>query len=143
MIKKFIDPDAEIIYVSEDVIKELTDNGVLTFDAADAKFKHNEDPVNGKYSDKCTFQIIMDEYNLLEKYPALKYFSEIVYAADIAHRNGVYEPREGYGFWAMTLGFSLIYPDDKEKESLEFPLCDALYAYCQKVINDNKIVNNS
>jgi hypothetical protein len=135
LIKKFIDPEAEIFYVDDSEIMELTLAGVLTFDASDAKYKHLDDPINGKYGNKCTFQIIMDEYGLSEIDPALKLFGDIVYAADIAHRLNIYEPKEGYGFWALTNGFSLLIEDDNEKEKIEFPVCEAMYKYCCNLVN--------
>jgi len=134
LIKRFIDSDAEIHYVDEDDITGLTSSGVLTFDAATAKFKHIEDPINGKYGEKCTFQILLEEYRLSECFPALEIMGNIVYAADIAHKLSIFEPHEGYGLWAITQGFSLMDIDDNEKERIEFPICDALYRYCQYIL---------
>lgn len=131
LIRKFIDPEAEIIFVDEDEILPLTEQGVFTFDAKNAKYKHLEDPVRGKYGEKCTFQCIMEEYGLAGKNEALDYFAKIIYAADIAHRNNEFIPREGYGVWAIAKGFSITCPEDEEKLKLTLPLYDALYEYCK------------
>lgn len=131
LIKKFIDHQAEFEFIEESEILKYTQAGVLTFDAKDAKYKHLEDKCGGKYGDKCTFQIIMSNYLPENKNQALKYMADIVYAADIGHRIGSFEPKEGYGIWALTKGYSIISPNDWEKIDILFSIFDALYAYCQ------------
>lgn len=131
LINKFIDSEAEIDFVDECQIPILTKEGVLTFDAKEAKFKHLEDVEGGKYGEKCTFQIILDFYNLTKTDPALDYMGQIIYAADIGHRKNDFLPREGYGLWALTKGISIVMPDDKEKMDIITKLFDSLYAYCQ------------
>ena len=135
LISKFIDHDAEIQYVDDKEIAALTKDGIMTFDAADAQFKHEENISHGKYGEKCTFQIIMDEYNLAADNPALKLMGDIIYAADIGHRRGVFDPREGFGLWALANGFSVLYPDDADTLEKELPVYDALYEYCKEKVN--------
>lgn len=130
LIKKFIDPEAEFEFIEETDIMEYTNSGVLTFDAKDAKYKHLEDESGGKYGDKCTFQVIMSEYSLCNKDPALDYMASIVYAADIGHKINLFLPKEGYGLWALTKGFSILSPDDWEKIDILMHILDALYSYC-------------
>lgn len=132
LIRKYIDPDGEISFVDEDQIGILTSQGVLTFDAQEAKYKHEESELEGKYGEKCTFQILMDEYGFSGKDLALDLMGQILYAADIGHRKGEYEPRAGYGLWIIARGFAITTPDDNEKLIKELPMYDALYAYCQQ-----------
>ena len=134
LIRRYIDPHANISYVEDGEIAKLTEKGILTFDASDAKYRHQEDTITGKYGDRCTFQILMDEYNVSYLNPAMKYFGNIVYAADIGHRIGIFEPKEGYGFWALMNGFAILMPDDNEKERYGFAVCDALYQYCKSIL---------
>ncbi len=131
LIKKFIDPQAEFEFIEESKILEYTQAGILTFDAQDAKYKHLEDEHGGKYGDKCTFQIIMSEYLPESTDPALDYMANIIYAADIGHKIDSFEPKEGYGIWALTKGYSTIIPNDWEKMDILLSIFDALYAYCK------------
>lgn len=131
LIRRFIDPQATFDFVEEEKISEYTQNGILTFDAKDAKYKHLEDEYGGKYGEKCTFQIIMSSYSLDNKFPALDYMGEIIYAADIGHKISSFTPREGYGLWALTKGFSIVMPADSDKMKILFDIFDALYAYCE------------
>ncbi len=137
LIKRFIDVEAEINFVNDEEILDLTRQGILTFDAKDAKYKHLEDPIRGKYGEKCTFQAIMEAYGLVGKDDALDYFARIIYAADIAHRNNEFIPREGFGVWAIAKGFSITHPEDEEKLKYTLPLYDALYEYCKFVVTNN------
>jgi hypothetical protein len=132
LIKKFIDLNPDIIFVDDDQIENLTKQGVLTFDAEHAKYRHDEDYENGKYGERCTFEILIDEYKLIENNPALQRMGKILNAADIGHRIGVYEPKAGYGLWVIAHGFSLTTPDDEDKLIKEIPIYDAIYAYCQQ-----------
>jgi hypothetical protein len=132
LIRKFIDKNPEIIFVEDEEIKALTEQGILTFDAEFAKFSHDEDYLGGKYGERCTFQLLLDEYDLTNNNPALVKMGKILNAADIGHRIGVFEPKSGYGLWVIANGFSLTTPDDEEKLIKEIPIYDALYAYCEK-----------
>ncbi len=131
LIRKFIDSNPEIVFVDDSDIKALTEQGVLTFDAEFAKYSHDEDYEGGKYGERCTFQILLDEYKLTENNPALIKMGKILHAADIGHRIGVFEPKSGYGLWVIAHGFSLTTPDDEEKLTKELPIYDAIYAYCE------------
>lgn len=133
LITKFIDKDAEFEFVEEDRIKELTDLGVLTFDAKDAKYKHTEDPKWGKYGDKCTFQTLMDAFDLVGKDAALDYMAKIIYAADIGHQRNEFIPHEGYGVWATIQGLSYLESNDNNKIEFIMKMFDSLYEYCKKM----------
>jgi hypothetical protein len=137
LICKYIDTNPEFIFVEESEIAALTKQGVNTFDAEDSKFKHAEDTEGGKYGEKCTFQTMIDAYNLIDKDPVLKQMGQILFAADIGHRLGVFEPREGFGLWALAKGFSITIPNDEEKFRIALPLFDALYAYCEDMEKDD------
>lgn len=134
LITKFIDKNAEILFVSDEDINGLTEDGVLTFDAKDAKFKHAEDPKWGKFGDKCTFQTLMEYFGLNGKDPALDYMAKIIYAADIGHKKKQYDPREGYGVWAVTQGLSYLEEDDNKNIEFINKFFDSLYEYCKSVV---------
>jgi hypothetical protein len=62
LIRKFIDPDAEIIYVPREQVLEVAEKeGATSFDAPDAKYGHREGT--------CTFEVLIEEYKLTD--PAL------------------------------------------------------------------------
>lgn len=134
LITKYIDEKAQFVFVEEHEISSLTESGILTFDAKDAKYKHTEDPQWGKYGDKCTFQTIMDAYGLTGKDAALDYMAKIIYAADIGHKRNEYIPHEGFGVWAVIQGLSYIEPDDSKKHDFIMNMFDSLYAYCKSIV---------
>jgi hypothetical protein len=133
LILRHIDADAEIVYVDEPEIPALTESGWNTFDAENAKYRHDDDPVLGKYGLKCSFQIILDAYGDLAEDAVLKFMGEIVYAADIGHKKGEFDPKEGYGLWALAHGLAITIPNDAEKLPHALAIYDALYAYCRDV----------
>lgn len=130
LIRKYIDNEAEIIFVDEQDIDDLNNSGVLTFDAKNAVYKHLEDEFGGKYGEKCTFQVLLSEYNLEGKNPALDYLASLVYAADIGHKINIFEPKEGYGLWALTKGLSITTPEDSQKLDVLLSIFDAIFEYC-------------
>jgi len=119
LIKKFIDPEAEFLFVpKEQVLEVARTEGGRSFDTPGADYTHR--------GNKCSFEVLIEEYRLDD--PALLKLAQIVHGADItADRNIV---PEAAGLFAIAEGFYLICPDDHEKLRLEFPLYDALYAWC-------------
>ncbi|TMK63923.1 MAG: chromate resistance protein, partial [Actinobacteria bacterium] len=57
LIRRFVDPDAEILYVpAEDVLAVAAREGAHSFDAPGAEFGHRDG--------RCTFEVLVDEYGL-------------------------------------------------------------------------------
>src|SRR5438445_999123 len=70
LIKRFIDPDAEIVYVPRnEVLDYAAREGARSFDAPDAEFTHREG--------KCTFEVLIDEFGLVKEDPALARLAKI------------------------------------------------------------------
>ncbi|MGH7427982.1 MAG: chromate resistance protein ChrB domain-containing protein, partial [Candidatus Methylomirabilaceae bacterium] len=61
--------------------------------------------------------------------PVLRELAKIVHGADI--EADVHIVPEAPGLKAIAEGFLLSCPDDHEKLRVEFPLYDALYAWCR------------
>ena len=81
LIRRFIDPDAEIIYVPADqVLATAERDGAHSFDAPGAEFTHR--PAPGGQGEWCTFETLIAEHHLAD--PALARLARIVHAADIA-----------------------------------------------------------
>jgi hypothetical protein len=120
LIKKFIDPEAEFLFVFRDQVLEVARReGGKSFDCPGADFTHREG--------KCSFEVLVETYGLQD--PALHALARIVRGADIAADTGIVP--EAAGLRAIAHGFAAICPDDHRKLELEFPLYDALYAWCQ------------
>jgi hypothetical protein len=76
LIRRFIDPDAEILYVPRDEVLDVArDEDVHSFDAPGAEFDHREG--------RCTFEVLIDHFGL-DRDPALGRLAAVVHAADIA-----------------------------------------------------------
>ncbi len=76
LIRRFIDPHAEIRYVPADQVLAVAEiEQARSFDAPDAEFTHR--------GDQCTFEVLIDTFDLGGD-PALVRLARIVHAADIA-----------------------------------------------------------
>ncbi len=122
LIKKFIDPEAEILYVDPDRVLEVAEREEAhSFDAKDARYTHR--------GGKCTFEVLIDEYEL-EGDPALVRLARIVHGADIAGDEDV--TPQSAGLKAIAEGFSAVVADDQRLLQMEMPVYDALYEWCKR-----------
>ncbi len=120
LIRKFIDPQAEFLFVLKDTVLEVARReGGKSYDCPGAEYTHRDG--------KCSFEVMMEAYRLED--PALQVLARIVHGADIAADVGIVP--EAAGLQAIAHGFAAICPDDHRKLEMEFPLYDALYAWCQ------------
>jgi hypothetical protein len=122
LIQKFVDPDAEFLFVAPEVVKETAEReGATPFDVPDVELGHHRG--------RCSFEAIVDRYGIND--PAVRLLARIVHGADVTE--DMYGEREAAGLKAIAEGFgSLGLPDDHEILAKEFVVYDALYAYCQK-----------
>lgn len=119
LIKKFIDKDAEFVFVPRDeVLATAKRLGGKSFDAEGADYTHR--------GDKCSFEVLIEDYRLTDQ--ALSRLARIVHGADIDA--DLDATRESAGLLAVARGFHKTVADDHEKLRLQFPVYDALYAYC-------------
>ena len=120
LIRRFIDKDAEFLYVDEaDVFRVAREEGAEPYDVQGAELGH----VGGR----CSFESIMLRYGLED--PALRRLADIVHGADVEADIG--RTAESAGLKAAAMGFRRMYGDrDLEKLEAEMPLYDALYAWC-------------
>jgi hypothetical protein len=121
LIAKFVDPKAEFIFVPKEKVDDVAkEEGAVPFDAPGIELTHYKE--NGE--ERVSFDAIVKKYGLTD--PALLDLAEIVRTADASG------PRpEGAGLEAAALGFREIASDDHENMRMQFPLYDALYAYCR------------
>lgn len=128
LIKKFIDPKAEFIFVPrEKVAEEAKRLNATPFDIADAELGH--------HGQECSFDAIMKKYDLAKKDPALVLLAKIVNGADTD--NSLWNQPESAGLQVIAEGFRHMgYKDDHEINAAEWIVYDALYAYCKSVISN-------
>ena len=119
LIKKFMDPKAEFIFVPTEKIEEIVKTQeAIPFDAPGVKLGHKDG--------KCSFETIIEEYGL--KDPVLHELAKIVHSADT--RDTELAP-EGIGLSATMTGARFNVKDDFEAVERAAYVYDALYSYCK------------
>ena len=118
LIRRFIDPDAEILYVPKDQVLAVADaEDAHSFDSPGAKYDHRDG--------KCTFEVLIEEYGLSD--PALHRLALIVHAADIDSE--IHTDSAGPGLLAIGLGGLDVEDDDHRLLDRASFVYDALYAW--------------
>jgi hypothetical protein len=119
LIRRFIDPDAEILYVPKDAVLTVAqEQDAHSFDAPGAEFDHR----NGL----CTFEVLIDQFGL-HRDPALLRLAAIVHAADIDSE--LHTDPLGPGLLAIGLGGLDVETDDHRLLERASFVYDALYAW--------------
>jgi hypothetical protein len=76
LIKRFIDPDAEFLFVARDqVLATAEREGGHSYDAQGAEYRHRDG--------KCSFDVFVEEFKLTDD-PGLVRLAGIVHAADVS-----------------------------------------------------------
>ena len=129
LIRKFIDPSAEFLFVPEGKVLEVAKReGATPFDVKGVEFGHH-----GK---ECSFDALVKKYDL-GRDPAIVLLAKIVNGADTD--NSLWNQPEAAGLNAIAEGFRhLGYKNDQEIITAESLVYDALYAYCQEMIRRGK-----
>ena len=135
LISRFVDKNPEFIFAPKDeVMKIAKTQGAIPFDIPGAELHHFTEN-NYEF---VSFDAIIKKYKL--KDPALLEFAKIVRSADSSPPD---TKPEGAGLEAAALGFRQIAKDDHENMKLQFPLYDALYAYCKWKIEEGGKLEHS
>jgi len=120
LIKNFIDPDAEFVYVPADQVVAVAEReGAHSYDAPGATYTHRDG--------LCSFEVLVEEYKLED--PALHRLARIVHGADVADDRDA--TPESLGLLAVAEGFHLLDLGDYRQLELSLPVYDALYAWCK------------
>ena len=115
LIRKFIDPQAEFIFVPTEKIAEVAKTqGAIPFDARGVKLGHRDG--------KCSFETIIEEYKLED--PVLHELAKIVHSADT--RDTELAP-QGIGLNAIMTGARFNVKDDFEAVNKAAYVYDALH----------------
>jgi hypothetical protein len=129
LIRKFIDPQAEFLFVPEDRVMEVARvQGAIPFDVKGVEFGHH-----GK---ECSFDALVKKYQLGSD-PAITLLAKVVNGADTD--NSLWNQPESAGLNAIAEGFRhLGFKNDLEVIAAESIVYDALYAYCQEMVRRAK-----
>ena len=123
LIKRFVDPEAEFLFVEEkNLVEQARLQDATPFDAPkiDAIKLNHRGP-------RCTFEAIIVDYSISDV--AVRRLALIVRAADIKGQEGV--APEGIGLRSIAQGFAAMGLSDEDRLARQFPVYDALYAYVQ------------
>jgi len=119
LIKRFIDPQAEFIYVQkESVFSEAKIRNAIPYDIPGAEYSH--------YGDECTFDFIVKKHQITDQ--AILEIAKIVRGAD-THRFDLAE--QAAGLWAISAGLSVNYKNDLEQLDIGMKIYDALYSWAK------------
>ncbi len=120
LIKKFIDPTGELIFVPADqVMRKAAELEATVYDIEGCELGHHGEDVS--------FNSFLKRFNLTD--PALVLLGELVRAADSRPSN---PHPAGEGLRWVAHGFSALGLTDAQILEREFVVYDALYAECQR-----------
>ena len=117
LIKKFVDAEAEFIYVPEaEVLLKAEELGAIPFDIPNVEYSHE--------GELCTFDYILKKHQLGD--PALHELVVIVRAADTDQFNLA---PQAAGLWAISAGLAYNIQDDHQLLEIGMLLYNALYTW--------------
>ncbi len=119
LIKRFIDPAAEIIYVPyEQVITQAAVLNATPFDIPGVEYTH--------YDNFCTFDYLIKKHEIKDN--AVQKMAIIIRGADTDHHElAVQSP----GLWAIAAGMAHNFPNDLELLEKGMLIYDALYSWAK------------
>lgn len=130
LIKKFVDQDAEFIFVPFDsVLTKAKELDAIPFDIPNVEFTH--------YNEECTFDYIIKKYKIDD--PAVLIMSKIVRGAD-TDRHDI--AKESAGLWAISAGLSHNITDDSELLKNGMLIYDALYSWATHLYQQKHLQNS-
>ena len=129
LIKNFIDPGAEFMYVpKEQVFEKAAESGAIPYDLPGAEYSH--------YGDECTFDFIVKKHNITDA--AVLQLALIVRGADTDRFDLA---NQAAGLWAISAGLSFNHSDDHEMLSVGMKIYDALYSWATHVQDEKHTWN--
>jgi len=127
LIRKFIDPEAEFLYVSADQVLDVAGHeGAHSYDAPGAEYTHRDG--------LCSFEVLVEDYAIRD--PAVALLARIVHGADVPEdRDATPQSR---GLLAVAEGFFLLELGDYRQLELSLPVYDGLYAWCRHEVESGR-----
>lgn len=124
LIRRFIDREAEIIYVPfDEVMQKAKELGAIPFDVPGVEYTH--------YGEACTFDYFLRKHQLTD--PALLAMAPIVRGADTDRHELA---RQAAGLWAISAGLAHMITDDQELLKQGLVIYDALYSWAKHLQNE-------
>jgi rhodanese-related sulfurtransferase len=121
LISRFIDPQAEFVYVPTiRVVAVANETGGTPYDIDGVELAHE--------GERCSFDTILRIYDIHD--PALNRLAPIVRGADMSRHD--LSPQCD-GLFAISLGLSANFPQDHEMLKHGMVMYDALYTWCRLV----------
>jgi len=114
LITRFIDPEAEFVFVPPDTDPETIQEGI-PFDMKGVELGHHKG--------KCSFEAFVSKYNIDD--PAVAELAKIVHGADVEKDR--YKYPEAAGLETIAFGMMFLVKDDYEALERGFFIYDALY----------------
>ena len=119
LIAKFIDKNAEFLYVpADDVLRIAKETGATPYDIPGVEMTH--------VGELCSFDAFIKKYSLTD--PALQQLAVIVRGADTSRLDLA---PQAHGLYALSLGLSQCFSNDHEMLRHGMVMYDALYAWCK------------
>jgi hypothetical protein len=119
LIKRFVDPGAEFIFVPTEKIDEVVEKeSAIPYDAPNAELGH--------HGEKCSFDAVIEKYGIDD--PAVLELARIVRGADM---DKIVMVPEAAGLEAIMTGIGIVAKDDYEAIEEARIVYDALYANCK------------
>jgi AraC-like DNA-binding protein len=129
LIKRFIDKNAEIIYVPFDEVKTKAKKlKAIPFDIPDVEYTH--------YKDECTFDYFLKKHKLDDS--ALQTLAVIVRGADTDRHDLA---TQASGLWAISAGLAFNYTNDQELLEKGMLIYDALYSWAKHLQKERHTQN--
>jgi hypothetical protein len=130
LIKRFVDPEAEFVYVAKDkVFEDAQKLNAIPYDIPGAEYSH--------YGEECTFDYIVKKHGITDT--AILQIAIIVRGAD-THRFDL--AQQAAGLWAISAGLSVNYSNDHEQLEIGMKLYDALYSWAKHAQGEIHTWNN-
>jgi hypothetical protein len=119
LVQRFIDKEPEFLYVpAKEVFVVARTIGAIPYDIPGAELSH--------VGERCSFDAFLEKYQLRD--PALDLLATIVRGADTSRLD--LTPQSA-GLYAISLGLSHNFANDKEMLRHGLVVYDALYAWCR------------
>src|SRR6266550_4298839 len=119
LISRFVDPNPEFLFVPAREVRAAAERErAIPYDIPDVELGH--------HGAQCSFDAFIERYELSD--PGLLTLAKIVRGAD-TDDSGL--TPESAGLYAAATGFQATSRDDFDNMARQFPLYDALYAFCR------------
>ena len=121
LIRRHLDPQAEIAYLDEQTLAAAVAAGALPF--------HLTTQEEGADPERTSFSLLLAEYKLDQADPALVLLGQILADAELQPSGG---HAEATGIRAVAAGMAALAHDDGDQVARLLPIWEALYTECRR-----------